>query len=84
MTKDYFGTTLSREEIEAKKREREEQLKMNNRRLGLLIFQLSWMMAFIALIIVNWQLRYSYPSWPPPTLKRWVSPFQRLPRLPYW
>ncbi len=69
MAKDYFGTTLSREEIEAKKREREEQLKLNNRRLGLLVFQLSWMMAFIALIIVNWQLRFSYPSWPPPNVK---------------
>ena len=38
------------------------------------IFQASWIMAFIALIIVNWQLRFSYAQWPPAG----VAPFDPL------
>lgn len=47
---------LSREELQA----------LKNRRTGMTVFQLSWMMAFVCLIIVNWQLRFSYSEWPPP------------------
>ncbi len=47
---------LSREELQA----------LKNRRTGMTVFQISWMMAFICLIIVNWQLRFSYSQWPPP------------------
>lgn len=45
--------------------EREAALRLKNNRLGMTIFQASWIMAFLALIVVNWQLRYSYAQWPP-------------------
>lgn len=43
----------------------QEELALKNKRLGLNIFQISWIMVFMALIFVNWQLRYSYTQWPP-------------------
>jgi heme/copper-type cytochrome/quinol oxidase subunit 3 len=49
---------------------REEMLALKNKRAGLFIFQLSWILVFVALIIVNLQLRGSYPSWPPPGVER--------------
>jgi cytochrome c oxidase subunit III len=49
---------------------REEQLALKNRRLGMNIFQLSWIMVFICLIVVNLQLRGSQESWPPPGVER--------------
>lgn len=44
---------------------RQEVLAAKNRRLGLLIFQVSWMMTFVCLSVVNWQLRWQYADWPP-------------------
>lgn len=44
---------------------RQEILATKNRRLGLLIFQISWMMTFVCLSVVNWQLRWQYTDWPP-------------------
>lgn len=44
---------------------REEQIALKNKRTGILIFQMSWIMAFVALVIVNWQLRFTAPTWPP-------------------
>ena len=41
------------------------ELRLKNNRLGMTIFQISWIMVFLALIIVNWQLRFSYAEWPP-------------------
>lgn len=43
---------------------REEELALKNKRAGMLIFQISWIMAFICLVIVNWQLRFSN-NWKP-------------------
>lgn len=40
-------------------------MRLKNNRLGMTIFQISWIMVFLALIIVNWQLRFSYAEWPP-------------------
>ncbi|RMG86955.1 MAG: hypothetical protein D6712_06525, partial [Chloroflexi bacterium] len=57
-------------------RQRAEELALKNRRTGLTIFQWSWIMAFISLVVVNLQLRNQYPSWPPPD----VEPFN--PVLP--
>jgi heme/copper-type cytochrome/quinol oxidase subunit 3 len=68
-TKDYFGDNLTDAERAEKKRERKEKQELDNKRLGLLIFQISWIMAFVALIMVNWQLRFSYETWPPPGVK---------------
>ncbi len=64
--KDYFRDNLSPRERQKLREEREAQQKLDNRRLGLLIFQISWIMAFLSLVIVNWQLRFSYETWPPP------------------
>lgn len=49
---------------------REEELALKNKRTGLFIFQLSWILVFVALIVVNLQLRGSYPSWPPPGVEK--------------
>ena len=50
----------------AQQRSRDEDLDLKNKRTGLTIFQISWIMAFISLIVVNWQLRFQYRTWPPP------------------
>lgn len=49
-------------------------LRLKNNRLGMTIFQISWIMVFLAMIIVNWQLRFSYSEWPPAG----VAPFDPL------
>ncbi len=50
------------------------EMRLKNNRLGMTIFQISWIMVFLALIIVNWQLRFSYAEWPPAG----VAPFDPL------
>lgn len=49
---------------------RQQEMALKNRRTGINIFQVSWIMAFICLIVVNWQIRTSAPSWPPPGAHR--------------
>lgn len=49
---------------------RDEQLRLKNNRTGLAIFQFSWILVFVCLIVVNIQLRWSFPSWPPPGVER--------------
>ncbi|GAB4515556.1 MAG: hypothetical protein OHK0046_19280 [Anaerolineae bacterium] len=43
---------------------REEYQALQNKRAGMFIFQASWIMAFLCMVIVNWQLRFS-PNWLP-------------------
>lgn len=50
------------------------EMRLKNNRLGMTIFQISWIMVFLALIVVNWQLRFSYAEWPPAG----VAPFNPL------
>ncbi len=50
------------------------ELRLKNNRLGMTIFQASWIMAFMALVVVNLQLRFSYAAWPPAG----VAPFDPL------
>ena len=57
---DLLEQNLSREELQA----------IRNRRTGMTVFQISWIMAFLCLIMVNWQLRYSYTEWPPEGVDR--------------
>lgn len=45
---------------------REERIALANRRFGLFIFQMSWILVFILLVIVNLQIRGNFESWPPP------------------
>ena len=49
---------------------REELLALRNKRSGLAIFQVSWILVFVCLAIVNWQLRWSRTSWPPPGVSK--------------
>ena len=44
---------------------RQEQQQLRNRRTGLAVFQISWIMAFICLIIVNFWIRGNSETWPP-------------------
>ncbi|MEZ4668044.1 MAG: cytochrome c oxidase subunit 3 [Anaerolineae bacterium] len=44
---------------------RQEQLDLKNKRVGLIVFQISWIMAFICLVIVNLWLRGQQTAWPP-------------------
>ncbi len=55
-----------------------ELLQQRNRRTGLTIFQISWILVFVCLIIVNWQLRGNHSSWPPPGV---AAPSALLPGL---
>jgi len=52
----------------------EADMRLKNNRLGMSIFQISWIMVFLAMIIVNWQLRFSYSEWPPAG----IAPFDPL------
>jgi heme/copper-type cytochrome/quinol oxidase subunit 3 len=45
---------------------REEALALKNRRTAVTVFQISWIMVFVCLIVVNLQVRSSTPTWPPP------------------
>lgn len=54
--------------------DRDADMRLKNNRLGMTIFQASWIMVFFALIVVNWQLRFSYAQWPPAG----VAPFDPL------
>ncbi len=53
---------------------RDAEMRLKNNRLGMNIFQISWIMAFVALVVVNWQLRFSYTQWPP----EGVAPYDPL------
>jgi nitric oxide reductase NorE protein len=55
MQQDLLEANLSREERQA----------LRNKRTGMFVFQVSWIMAFVCLVIVNWQMRFS-PNWLPP------------------
>ncbi|MBA3873629.1 MAG: cytochrome c oxidase subunit 3 [Chloroflexota bacterium] len=44
---------------------RQEQQQLRNRRTGLAVFQISWIMAFVCLIIVNFWIRGNSETWPP-------------------
>jgi cytochrome c oxidase subunit III len=44
---------------------RQEQQQLRNRRTGLTIFQISWIMTFVCLIVVNFSIRGNSENWPP-------------------
>jgi heme/copper-type cytochrome/quinol oxidase subunit 3 len=58
-------TFIEQHEKQKLREQREAEIRLKNNRLGMTIFQVSWIMAFVAIIVVNWQLRYSYAEWPP-------------------
>ena len=53
-------------DLAEQKLSRAEMQDLRNKRTGLAIFQISWILVFVCLVVVNWQLRWSQPSWPPP------------------
>jgi cytochrome c oxidase subunit III len=55
MQRDLAENQLSRAEL----------LDLKNKRTGMAIFQISWIMIFVCLIVVNLQIRSNYPTWPP-------------------
>jgi len=67
-------TAIDRQQKPKFARRSEADMRLKNNRLGMTIFQVSWIMVFLALIIVNWQLRFSYSEWPPAG----VAPFDPL------
>jgi len=65
-------TPLTPEEKEEKERlreEREKALKLSNNRMAINVFQISWIMVFVCLVVVNWQAGFS-PGWRPTELQR--------------
>lgn len=68
MKSDVMEQQLSREELQA----------LRNKRSGLAIFQFTWILVFVCLVVVNWQLRWTQPSWPPPGVE---APSPLLPTI---
>src|SRR5688572_9883143 len=60
MQQDLAENKLSREELQ----------QLRNKRSGMTIFQISWILVFVCMIIVNWQLRNGQVSWPPPGVEK--------------
>ena len=58
-------STFERKQKATISQRRAAAIRLKNNRLGMNIFQVSWIMAFVAMVIVNWQLRFSYSQWPP-------------------
>lgn len=56
---------------------RQELQDLRNKRTGVTIFQLSWILVFVCLIVVNLQIRGNFVSWPPPG----VEPLDAVPPM---
>lgn len=69
-----MSTSISHGQKAKPRDQRAAALRLKNNRLGMSIFQVSWIMVFFALIVVNWQLRFNYATWPP----LGVTPFKPL------
>lgn len=61
-----------RREQRQRKEERDAEIAIRNKRLGLFIFQISWIMAFASLVIVNFWFR-ARPEWNPMP-PNWIVP----------
>lgn len=67
---NYRPLTLEeREKREEEREERERELKLRNNRLAVTIFQLSWILVFVCLVMIYWQLGFS-PNWRPDESQR--------------
>jgi heme/copper-type cytochrome/quinol oxidase subunit 3 len=62
MQQELLEEHLTREELQA----------LKNKRAGMFIFQVSWIMAFVCMVVVNWQLRFSADWLPPGSVKAGV------------
>ncbi|MBK9123145.1 MAG: cytochrome c oxidase subunit 3 [Chloroflexi bacterium] len=50
--------------------DREAAIRLKNKRNGMTVFQASWILVFVCLIVVNLQLRGGAPAWPPEGVER--------------
>jgi heme/copper-type cytochrome/quinol oxidase subunit 3 len=57
-------TTFDQDEKRRLRAEREAAMRLKNNKLGLTIFQASWILVFVALVIVYWQLGFT-EGWRP-------------------
>lgn len=48
-----------------RQRQRQAEIALKNKRMGINLFQISWIMAFVCLSVVNLVMRGNAPSWPP-------------------
>src|SRR5688500_3488636 len=58
------STSLTAEEQRRLRAEREAAIRLKNNKLGLTIFQGSWILVFVALVVVYWQLGFT-EGWRP-------------------
>jgi nitric oxide reductase NorE protein len=68
--------TLKQESLE-RPLTREEQIALKNKRTGMTIFQISWILVFVCLVVVYFQMRSEEAVWPPPG----VQPAALVPGL---
>ncbi len=61
--------SLNAEEKRRLRAEREAAMRLKNNKLGITVFQISWIMVFVALIIVYWQLGFNEGWRPTPEQK---------------
>ncbi len=52
--------------VEQRELSRQELQDLRNKRTGVTVFQISWILVFVCLIMVNLQMRANFASWPPP------------------
>ncbi len=55
----------NRDLLEQQTLSRDELIALRNKRTGVTIFQISWIMVFVCLIVVNLQIRSNFVVWPP-------------------
>lgn len=68
MNRQYPLTQEEKQKREAEREAHARAQRLSNNRLGVTVFQVSWIMAFVALIIVYWQLGYTEGWHPAPEL----------------
>jgi heme/copper-type cytochrome/quinol oxidase subunit 3 len=70
-----FGCSGMAEQVIEAQLSRQEQLDLKNKRTGLLLFQVSWYMTFVCLVIVNFWFRGQATVWPPAGMEpEWILP----------
>jgi heme/copper-type cytochrome/quinol oxidase subunit 3 len=65
-TRFTVNSIMQRDLLEQRDLSRDELIALRNKRTGVTIFQISWIMVFVCLILVNLQMRGNFASWPPP------------------
>jgi heme/copper-type cytochrome/quinol oxidase subunit 3 len=67
-----MAQTVSEQELS-----RDELMALRNKRTGMTVFQLSWIMVFVCLFIINISIRGNFTSWPPEGVER-LSPIMPI------